>query len=380
MIYLDSAATTLQKPPAVARAVHFAVGHLASPGRGGHPAAQRAGETAFHCRTLAARLFDVESPEQVVFTSSATHGLNIAIKTLAAPGDRVVISGYEHNAVTRPLHALGARVEVASGPLFAPEETLAAFEKLVTPDTAAVVCTHVSNVFGYVLPVETIAALCRRRGIPFILDASQSAGVLPLSLRELGAAFIAMPGHKGLYGPQGTGLLLCGEIQPATVLEGGTGSASALAEMPDFLPDRLEAGTHNMPGIAGLMEGLRFVSRTGLRRIRGHEEQLTALTVRRLARVSGVRVFADPDCACQAGVLSFQIQGMDCEETGAALARRGIAVRAGLHCAPLAHQTAGTLEAGTVRASFSAFNTPREALALAGAVEALAASRRNPPR
>lgn len=371
MIYLDSAATTLQKPPAVARAVYSAVTHLATPGRGGHPAAARAGEVAFRCRSLAGRMFGVDDPERVVFTSNATHGLNLAIKTLVHPGDRVVVSGYEHNAVTRPLHALGARMEVASGPLFAPQETLAAFEAAVTAGTAAVVCTHVSNVFGYVLPVEEIAALCRRRGVPFVLDASQSAGVLPVSLRELGAAFVAMPGHKGLYGPQGTGLLLCGELLPAPLLEGGTGSASARAEMPDFLPDRLEAGTHNMPGIAGLLEGLRFLQRAGLGRIRAHEEQLTALAARRLARLPGVRVFADPDQSCQTGVLSFQIQGVDCEEAGAALARRGIAVRAGLHCAPLAHQTAGTAELGTIRASFSAFNTPQEVLALVRAVSAL---------
>ena len=371
MIYLDSAATTLQKPPAVARAVYSAVTHLARSARlwtsGGRPG--RRG-----CVSL-----PVPGRPDVRRGRSGTGGLyqqchpwtQSRHQDAGASGDRVVVSGYEHNAVTRPLHALGARMEVACGPLFAPQETLAAFETAVTAGTAAVVCTHVSNVFGYVLPVEEIAALCRRRGVPFVLDASQSAGVLPVSLRELGAAFVAMPGHKGLYGPQGTGLLLCGELLPAPLLEGGTGSASARSEMPDFLPDRLEAGTHNMPGIAGLLEGLRFLQRAGLGRIRAHEEQLTALAARRLARLPGVRVFADPDQSCQTGVLSFQIQGVDSEEAGAALARRGIAVRAGLHCAPLAHQTAGTAELGTIRASFSAFNTPQEVLALVRAVSAL---------
>ena len=222
----------------------------------------------------------------------------------------------------------------------------------------AVICNHVSNVFGFILPVEGIAALCRERGIPFVLDASQSAGCLPVHMGELGAAFVAMPGHKGLYGPQGTGLLLCGaETHP--LLVGGTGSASALQAMPDFLPDRLEAGTHNMPGIAGLLEGLRYVQTQGTERILTHERRLIRQAAAGLSRIPGVTVYGDGG-AVQAGVLSFQIDGMDCEAVGEALGARGIAVRAGLHCAPLAHQSAGTLEAGTVRASVSAFNTPRE--------------------
>ena len=209
-----------------------------------------------------------EHPERVIFTSNATHALNLAIKTLVHPGDRVVISGYEHNAVTRPLVALGAETLVAQAPLFRPEVLLRQMEEAITGRTAAVVCTHVSNVFGYVLPVYEIAAICRERGVPFVLDASQSAGVIPISCKELGADFVAMPGHKGLYGPQGTGLLLCAREDVNTLLEGGTGSASALPGMPEVLPDRLEAGTHNMPGIAGLLEGLRFVKRTGIGRIR----------------------------------------------------------------------------------------------------------------
>ena len=191
----------------------------------------------------------------MVFTFNATHGLNIAIKTLVKPGSTVLISGYEHNAVTRPLRAIpNVTVKAAESPLFDREAALEAFRRELTPEVDAVVCTHVSNVFGFILPIESIAALCRQRGCPLVVDASQSAGCLPLSFRELGAAFIAMPGHKGLYGPQGTGLLLCGDgAEP--LLEGGTGSVSLSQEMPDFLPDRLEAGTHNIAGIAGLLEG-----------------------------------------------------------------------------------------------------------------------------
>ena len=224
MIYLDAGATTLQKPHAVALAVQSAMRRMATPGRGGHPPAMRAADAVYDCRCLAGALFDAQ-PEQVVFTMNATHALNLAIKTLVKPGGRAVISGFEHNAVLRPLHHLGAEIIVAGRRLFDPADTISAFDRAITPGTSAVICTHVSNVFGYILPVEEIAALCRARGVPFVLDASQSAGLLPVRLAELGADFIGMPGHKALYGPQGTGLLLCARM-PDTLLEGGSGSAS----------------------------------------------------------------------------------------------------------------------------------------------------------
>ena len=371
MIYLDSAATTLQKPPMVARAVFSAMSRMASPGRGGYPAAMAAANTIFACREAAADLFHVSEPDRVVLTMNATHGLNLAIKTLVSPGDTVLISGYEHNAVTRPLTAIpNVSVKIADAPLFQPEAMVERFRELLTQEVSCVICTHVSNVFGYVLPIEDIAALCQQRGVPLILDASQSAGTLPVFLEELGAAFIAMPGHKGLYGPQGTGLLLC--AQSATpLIEGGTGSLSMLQEMPDFLPDRLEAGTHNVPGAAGLLEGLRFVQRKGTAHILEHERRLAAQCVRALSSIKGVEVYAEPQLARQAGVVSFRVGGIDCEEVGTYLARQGIAVRSGLHCAPLAHRTVGTLETGTVRVSFSAFNMPGEVRSLVQAVSHL---------
>ena len=357
MIYFDAGATTLQKPEAVARAMYRAVGTRSSPGRGSYPATRAAEETDLRCRTLAAELFGVTDPERVVFTSSATHGLNIAIRTLVKPGGRVVISGYEHNAVTRPLHAIpSVEIAVADAPLFDREEMVRQFAQALETPADAVICTHVSNVFGCRLPVERIAALCRERGVPFVLDASQSAGTLPVDMAALGAAFVAMPGHKGLYGPQGTGLLLCG-MEPEPLLRGGTGSQSLLQSMPDQLPDRLEPGTHKMPGIAGLLEGLRFVKARGTERIAAHERRLTRQLAARLAGMPGVEVFFCPDDDSQTAVLSFRAEGRDCEELGEALAARGAAVRAGLHCAPLAHRTAGTLDTGTVRCSFSAFNT-----------------------
>ena len=357
MIYFDAGATTLQKPEAVRRAMYQAVHTLSSPGRGSYPATRRAEETDLRCRMAAAELFHVDDPAHVVFTSCATHGLNIAIRTLVKPGSRVVISGYEHNAVTRPLHAIpNVEIAVADGPLFDPAAMLAQFRHALAQPADAVICTHVSNVFGYVLPVSDIAALCREKGVPFVLDASQSAGMLPVDMKALGASFIAMPGHKGLYGPQGTGLLLCG-CEPAPLLRGGTGSQSLLQEMPAELPDRLEAGTHNMPGIAGLLEGLRFVQRQGVARIADYEDELGRYAAQRLADIPGVEVFSGPE---QTGVVSFRVSGWDCEELGEALASRGIALRAGLHCAPLAHRTAGTLETGTVRFSPSVFNRRQE--------------------
>ena len=357
MIYFDAGATTLQKPETVARAMYRAVGQLSSPGRGSYPATRAAEETDLQCRTLAARLFGVVDPARVVFTSCATHGLNIAVHTLVKPGGRVIISGYEHNAVTRPLHAIpGVEITVADGPLFDGEEMVRQFAAALACPADAVICTHVSNVFGFRLPVERIAALCREKGVPFVLDASQSAGMLSVDMDALGAAFIAMPGHKGLLGPQGTGVLLCG-AEPEPLLRGGTGSQSILQEMPEDLPDRLEAGTHNMPGIAGLLEGLRFVEQQGVGRIAEHERHLTRHMAALLRDIPGAEAFYTPEDGAQTGVLSFRLDGWDCEALGEALAAQGAAVRAGLHCAPLAHRTAGTLETGTVRCSFSAFST-----------------------
>ena len=357
MIYFDAAATTLQKPPQVAQAVARAMRSLASPGRGGYFEAEEAAQAVFSCRMAAASLFDAE-PEQVVFTMNATHGLNLAIKSLVRPGQRVVVSGFEHNAVRRPLHACGAQIAVIGRTLFDPEAVLEAFDQAITPGTAAVVCTHVSNVFGFILPVEQIAELCRQREVAFVLDASQSAGCLPVSLRRMGAAYIAMPGHKSLYGPQGTGILLC--AQPGRpLLEGGTGSLSMQVQMPEELPERLEAGTQNVCGIAGLTAGLHFIQDSEPGEILRHEQLLKHLLVRRLQAQQDVRCWFSGDDR-QTGVLSFCVDGMDCEDVAAALAQQGMAVRAGLHCAPLAHESAGTLQSGTVRVSFSAFNTARE--------------------
>lgn len=370
MIYLDSAATSLQKPPQVARAMVWALQNCTSPGRGNHPAAALAAKTAFQCRTELAEFLGASGPEQVVFTSSATHGLNLAIRSLVHSGDRVVTSGYEHNAVTRTIASIpNVDHQVAVGTLFDPESDLEAFRNALEQPAAAVICTQVSNVFGYILPIPQIAFLCRERQVPLVVDASQSAGILPVHLEAWGAQFVALPGHKGLCGPQGIGVLLCArDCKTVPLFTGGTGSESALQTMPTFLPDRLEAGTHNLPGIAGLLAGIRFIRRQGTNRLLIRERNLIVQLRCQLNRLPEVEIVGPDDPALATGVLSFRVRGRDCEEVAEQLGAQGIALRAGLHCAPLAHQTAGTLETGTIRVSVSPFTKPQDLRILSGAL------------
>lgn len=353
MIYLDHGATSFHKPEAVLRAVRCALENCANPGRGGYTAAMAAAKTVLRCRERAGELFHC-NPEQVVFTSNCTHALNIAINTLVKPGSRVVISGFEHNAVTRPLHARKVKLTVAGRKLFDWEDTLESFEKALQKGADVAVFTHVSNAFGYILPIEQMAELCRRYNVPFIIDAAQSAGILPLNMESLGADFIAMPGHKGLLGPQGTGLLLCRKM-PEPLLQGGTGSLSMQQDMPDFLPDGSEAGTLNVPGIAGLSAGIAYVQQQDTQKLLRRQQQEVQRCARELEKL-GFRVFTG---AHQGGTLSF-VPNMDCEEAAGILAENQIAVRAGLHCAPLAHESAGTLKTGTVRISFGHDAAPHQ--------------------
>ena len=374
MIYLDNAATSLPKPKSVERAMVWGLNPLPSPGRGSSSGAEAAAEVLFSLRMEAGAQFHCQ-PEQVILTTSCTHGLNIAIKSLMNPGDRVVVSCMEHNAVMRPLHAIGAEIHVAGKRLFDSDALLEELERLLTPDTRLCVMTHVSNVFGWQLPVEDAAEQCKKRGIPFVLDAAQSAGCLDIDMQKLGAAFIAMPGHKGLMGPQGTGLLLCGS-GTKTLLEGGTGSVSRQMEMPEFLPDRLEPGTHNMPGAAGLLAGLRAVRSVGTQEILRRERELLTFAEKRLGAIPGIRLYQGKH---QTGVLSFVTEGTDCVLFGEELSHRwDIALRSGLHCAPLAHETAGTIDTGTIRVSFGPMNRRQDVELLADAVELLSREQKLP--
>jgi selenocysteine lyase/cysteine desulfurase len=267
--------------------------------------------------------------------------------------------------VTRTLHALGAKTIVAGRRLFDWGDTLEQFENALRTGPQAAVFTHVSNVFGYILPVEALADLCRHYGVPFVIDAAQSAGAMEVDLTKLGADFIAMPGHKGLLGPQGTGLLLCGR-SPEPLLFGGTGSDSIRQEMPDYLPDRVEAGTINVPGVAGLTAGMAHLRRLGVENIGRQEQSQAKLTAEGLKKL-GLQVFCGPH---QGGTVSF-VPTMDCEDMAQRLAQWGIAVRAGLHCAPLAHESAGTLQTGTVRISFGHDASTRQTRQFLATVAAL---------
>ena len=360
MIYLDNAATTLVKPRAVGEAMRRALTGAAGYARGGYTAAQRAGDLVYDCREQAAALFGMVDPSRVVFTLNATHALNIAIHALAKPGMKVAVSGFEHNAVMRPLALHGIEPTVLDTPLWQPDRAVKAVRKALDEGAELFILNHVSNVFGAVCPLDEVGRLLSAAGVPLILDASQSAGILTLDVsRHPCLAAVCMPGHKALYGPMGTGLLLALDDRLAArpLLAGGTGSLSESMAQPDFLPDAQESGTPNVPGIAGLAAGVRFVRSVGAANIAAHERKLVRELARALETNENVEVFSGPS---QIGVLSVRVKDVPAESAAAQLADAGVAVRAGLHCAPLAHRTAGTEETGTVRLSLSFYSTPRQ--------------------
>ena len=364
MIYLDNAATTYPKPFSVLETVYRANRKYAyNSGRGGYRESVQTAEKIFAVRDCLGRFF--HCPEQnIVFTNNCTTAVNTALKGLLKPGDHVLISALEHNAVFRPIYKLAreGRITYDQVPYHPdPDRFLQNIRALEQPNTAMVAMLHASNVFGVVHPLRLVGDYCRQKGWLFVVDAAQSAGILPIDMQAMHISALCAPGHKSLFGTMGTGVLaLADGISPDSLTEGGTGSRSFDPQMPPDLPDRLEAGTHNMPGIAGLLAGVRFVRQLGPEAICAGERQLTFQAAEGLRRLPGLQVFALPDLAAQAGVLSIVPEHMDAEALGAALADRGIAVRAGLHCAPLAHRTAGTLDTGTVRLSFSHWNTREE--------------------
>ncbi len=368
MVYLDNAATSYRKPHAVYKASMAAMHSCASAGRGSYPASDLAAEVLYSCRSELADLYGIKKCERVAFTSNATVGLNMAIKGCVTDGSHVVTTGYEHNAVMRPLTALSRRdveVSTANTPLYDAEAAVRGIDELINPRTRLVVVNHVSNVFGFIEPLLEIDELCAKRGIPLIVDASQSAGLVSIDASKLRATvYICMPGHKSLYGPQGTGVIIAcpalDTIRHTTLLEGGTGSDSASLNQPTYLPDMLESGTHNVCGIAGLLEGVKFVKNTGVDKIRRHGTDLCEYAARELSKIDGMRVFFSPDRNVQLGVLSFVPPGIDCTHMAAILAAGGFSVRAGHHCAPLAHKNAGTYNTGTLRISPSYFTTPED--------------------
>lgn len=378
MIYLDNSATTYPKPPAVRQAVGRALQELgANPGRGGFAMSMRTGQAVFQCREAAARLFGAQGPECVVFQPSCTQALNLVMKGILQPGDHVVVSDMEHNAVMRPLTALQERGVSFTAAAVVPgdsDATLQAFRGAMNPKTKLLVCTQASNVFGVRVPVERLAALCHQYGAKICVDAAQSAGVVPITLADSGIDYLCCAGHKGLFGPMGTGLLIFRDPEDklATLVEGGTGTQSLSLLQPDDPPERYEPGTQNVPGIIGLRAGMEFVLRQGPEKIYQDEMGKISYLYGRLARLPHVRLYTPPpQKPWSMPVLSFNVKGLPSEEVGNILAKRDIAVRCGLHCAPAAHRKMGTQEGGTVRVSPSVFTRREELDAFARTVSAI---------
>jgi len=362
MVYFDNAATTFIKPMSVYKAVYDTMMKCASVGRGGYRPAVEAADKVFACREEISTLLCLNNPERVAFTMNATQSLNMAIKDMSYKNSKIIISGYEHNAVLRPVYSMqqfGVIPVICEGDLFNNDMLLTSLEGKLKAGAKLAVFTAVSNVFGYILPIAEIDRLCFKYGVPLIIDASQAVGCIKMNISEYKSVkYVCFPGHKGLYGPQGTGVIIClkeGDIH--TLLEGGTGSNSASFSMPPDLPDRFEPGTQNVPAVAGLCEGVKFVKKAGEETIMKHEKRLLCALCNELREIPGIRLFCSKKDELQSGVLSFTVDGMDCEEVASYLADRNIAVRAGLHCAPLAHKSAKTFETGTVRVSFSLYNS-----------------------
>ena len=366
MIYLDNAATSFPKPGCVINAMHNAQCHYgANPGRGGHRLSLRAGEEVFRCREKLAEHFGAKS-ENVAFTCNCTSALNTAIKGVLKKGDHVIISSLEHNSVLRPVHHLSEKgiitYSVATVNPFDDNETLRNFASFMNENTRAVICTHVSNVFGTVLPVEKICALCKAKGVIFILDAAQSAGSHKLSLEKTGIDIICFPGHKGLLGPMGTGALVFADtIEIEELLQGGTGSYSLSKKQPDVYPDRLESGTLNLPGIAGLYEGMRYLeSIGGEKAVLQHESELVKILSEDLSCIGGVILYSEMHGGKSTNLLSFNLGDLHSELVAAMLDKNGFAVRAGYHCAYIAHKTYKTSEKGCVRVSPGIFTSKKD--------------------
>lgn len=366
MIYLDNAATSYPKPICVREAMCKAITlYGANPGRGGHRMSMATAQRVYTARETAAKLFGATSPADVVFTNNATSAINMVLQGLPLQDKQVVISSMEHNAVMRPLTALQKQGTQIITVNIIPDDDVAtatAFARALTPQTAAIVCTHASNVTGEVLPIKQIGALAAARGIPFVVDASQTAGMLPIDMQKDQIDFLCLPGHKGLYGPTGTGMLIqSGRFTLKPLLYGGTGSESASWEQPRDWPEQMESGTVNVPGILGLDAGMRWVIEKGIEKTHCQEMSKLCYLYQKLKSVKGVKLYGcTPKLWHHVPLLSFNLEGHSSEEVAALLDEAGIAVRAGLHCAPSAHRQIGTEARGTVRVSLSAFTTVSE--------------------
>jgi cysteine desulfurase / selenocysteine lyase len=373
MIYLDHAATSWPKPGPVAGAAMRALTECGNPGRGGHPLSLAAGRTVLEARENVAALLGATDPASIAFTRNATEALNLAIRGILRPGNRVAVTPLEHNAVMRPLRELERQgvqiVTLPAGPDGAVDLTKAP-EAL--QGARLVIAAHASNVLGTLQPVAELGELAHAAGALFLVDAAQTAGTMPIDLGGLPVDLLAFPGHKGLLGPQGTGgLYIRPGLELPPLLAGGTGSLSEREEMPEFAPDRYEAGTPNVPGLAGLAAAAAYLQDAGLEQVRAHEEGLAALFLGGLPR--GVKILGPLDPRRRSGLVSIAMAGVDPDLLAQVLDERyGICVRAGLHCAPAAHRWAGTWPVGAVRFSFGFSTTPAEVKAALAALRELA--------
>lgn len=365
MIYLDNAATSFPKPQSVINAMCRAQSYGANPGRGGHLLSVRAGQTVYRCREKLAEHFGCKS-ENVAFTCNCTAALNTAIKGVLKKGDHVIISSLEHNSVLRPVHALSEKgiitYSVARVNPFDDNETLRSFLSHINEHTRAIITTHVSNVFGTVLPVEKLCALCKAKGLLFILDGAQSGGSHKIKIEKTGIDILCLPGHKGLLGPMGTGAILFGDgVEIGELTEGGTGSNSLSPYQPVVYPDRLESGTLNLPGIAGLYEGVRYLEKIGGERyVLSHESELIRILCEDLSVIDGVLLYNEMHGGKSTNLISFNLSDLHSEYVASLLDKKGIAVRAGYHCSYLAHKSYNTNEKGCVRVSTGIFTSKKD--------------------
>ena len=378
LTYLDHAATSYPKPPAVISAVADCMRYRGgNPGRGSHILALEAAREIYACREVAARLFGAE-PDRVIFTLNTTHALNLAIKGLLGQGGgHVLCSDLEHNAVYRPLCKLTrtGNVSFDTFPTFPSahpgghSRILSSLASKIRQDTRMVVCAHASNICSSVLPLEEIGGLCRRRGLYLVVDGAQSAGALDIHVDRMGISALCLPGHKGLLGVQGTGMLILGKgITLDTLLEGGNGMDSLQGEMSEVSPERYEAGTLQTPAIAGLRAGMEQVEAVGLEAIREQERRLGVRLRDGLMTIPKVKVYAPH---LEGGVVLFSVAGYTSDEVGEILNREGICVRAGFHCSALGHKTLKTPESGAVRASFGWSSRDKDAEALLRVIQRL---------
>ena len=362
MIYFDNAATGAIKPASVIRAVQTALeNYSANPGRSGHTLSVKTAEKIFNCREKIANFFGSPHPENVVFTLNCTHAINCVIKGILKQGDHVVVSDLEHNAVIRPLESLKRKgiitYDTAKVSFDDNDITLHNFRKCINSKTALVICTHASNVTGRILPIDKIGSLCREKNIPFAVDAAQSAGVLKINMEKQKIDYLCVAPHKGLFAPCGIGVLIAEKPIYDVLIEGGTGSVSVSPVQPPFMPDRLESGTVNVPGIFGLSAGMDFIKNKGIDEIYKYEFSLLEKLYYNLENIKAIKLYTPfPKIGEYVPVIPFNFSGVKSDVTASALNDFGIAVRAGFHCAPLAHRKLNTMESGAVRVSLGAFN------------------------